>query len=1534
MRPKKLLSLLLALVMVMSMFTITTTTVSAANTGKIKNVIYMIPDGGGTVPVDMADAVKQAGGMNRTLYPYATQQTVNKMYMKDYLIAGVETSAIGTSGPTDSAAAGTALATGYKSGLYMIGINPSNKPVANILEAAQLSGRKTGLVADYEFVHATPAAFGAHTINRSDYRMMAEQMINQGIDVILCSGLNNNMCKYSAAPTEIANRGYTIINNKAQLNTIQRGDKVWSNLPYHSFDYQNTAATPTLAELTSTAIRALENDTGFFMMVEGSSIDTGGHDNNALEMVGNYIAFDEAVKVAIEYAKGRTDTVVMIAPDHDTGGMNIVNKSTAVTQIRNGQNPTTAGLTWSSKDHTARNGGVYLYVPAGISYPSGTSSNPGVASNYTNYVIGNNKLAPYLADCMGINLDTATSQLFVNVSSMGTYTRTYDSESGSNNFTGTFKFNNANCTIDANQSYAMLDGKKVDLDGQIAVYEYYTGKFYVPQKLLNYINGTEVPDDDATTGGGTSGNTSLITETSITSMGTAATFWGNVSSYENVTNNGNTSFTIQPGGYVTFNVPVANAGLYYLQVKSSGGNTMLDTITNDVYYAMLPVKSAEANYYFNNGNYEFLYLPTGKTTMKMMNVGNEACTISDIQLVATKFAVDAGVTPTRADAKIRATWTYAAQDQAGYFNKYTSGNENTTTLAPGAYTTVTVSGLPYSGIYAAQLKLSALSGTAKVRLTTGNGYYADYELTAVNTWTNRMTPPKDEPIYFNKGDNTLYIENIGSTAFTMAEYDFGMLNAGNHLDFSYLLKQSDRLPGDGTVVPVPTATPVPTPTLDPNTVSYTAPCAGVFQVTSDKAVTLTNETGHIVTLAAGATGKLFLVKGFNKITTTDTSANLTFNVMKNQGLDYVTQVATTGFTITDENATSSAFTVAANSSTTLNVTVPASGMYYLSYQKWNPTNEVYTMETDTGLYAAVKDTTSGWNHYGLDNTVEYVYLREGANTITVKNPTSSSVSFEQVRVSKTSNFSTALGWDNVKVIVEEGIVPTPTTTPTPTTAPTATPTPTVKPTATPTPTSAPSGNIPPIPAKTIDSWNGKYSNVGIDYGTEYFPGGSKVYVGSEVSNYATDYYKAPGSSVIYTYNAPYTGVYVFQTFAGDYAKGTAGFEISTEEGYYWQVNRTKTGWSSGDGTDALIFLREGENEITVTWNGEGSAGLYEIDIGLFNESGDYSSMAFYNLVPYRGTEVEPTPTPTPAPTGDITFTAPCAGVYEVTSDKAVTLTNETGHKVSLTAGTTGKLFLVKGENVITTTDKTASLTFTVMENQGVDYITSVATNGQFTITLNDVYYSTPVTVPANSSVTINVDVAETGMYYLSYQKSDAVTNEEYIISTDTGFYGAVKNSTSGWNHYAADGTLEYAYIKAGANTITITNPTNTAVTFNQIRLSDTTGTTAGIGWDNVKIVIEEIEEPEEPEISEFKNFALNGDTASVSYVKTSADDTDVVTLYVAEYAGNKLVQINLVVIDLSLQEVGTAKDYSVSLPSASSGTVKAMLLTNNLVPLF
>ncbi|MBR5239758.1 MAG: alkaline phosphatase, partial [Clostridia bacterium] len=926
MRLKKLLSLMLALMMVMSMFTITATTVSAANTGKVKNVIYIIGDGAGFEPFKLADAVKQAGGI-KNVYPNAITQTTNKLYIKDYLVGGVTTYPAGAS-VTDSAASGTALAVGHKAGLYSIGVDAYLNPKANILEAAELKGKRVGVVSKYEFSHATPAAFTAHYYNRGVYRPMSEQAVYQDYDVNLCPGIE--IASFNNVKSLIQQRGYRFVNNKTDLANVKSGDKIWSNLNgyTHPFDIKKSASDANLLDMTKAAITALDgSNEGFAVMIEAAMIDTGGHDNDALENVGDYIEWDETCKWAIEWAQAKGDTIVVMTADHDTGGMNIVNQSTAVSQIRSGVNPTSA-LTWDSKDHTARNVPLCIYAPAGITMPSGTSSTPGNMNNFTNYVIDNDDIAPWIADCLGLDLADATDELFVNVTSKGSITPKTD-ENGATNTCATFKFSGVNVSIEANQSVATINGDKVDLGGQIAVWEPYNNRFYVPQRLLDYMATGDYPlvpltwtgnvkaqegfngyyGDFAVNAAGsltlapgatasftwnapytgvygmqikcasigtpttlratvgdyygdyyftTTGwsnnpamyqdqaiyfkagtNTinvenvgsanitisefdfgrldatgfdsmdyldfckrvdglepeenALITTTAITKMGTAGTFWGNVSTYEGVTNVNNTAITMAAGGWATFNVPVATDGLYYLKVKASGGNTTLNILANDEYYGDLAVGTADQYYTAGtDGDYEIIYLPVGKATVKVQNTGSAATTISDIQFGATQDLVDAGITPTKNDAKKMATWVGAAQDQDGYFNGYTSDGEPEVTLAPGEFTTITVNDIPYTGVYAFQLRLPTISGTAKVRVTTDKGYYGDYAITEANTWTNRMTPGQDQPIYFTTGTNTFYIENIGTTSFYIKDYDIGRMDGGNSMDFAYLLKQTDR----------------------------------------------------------------------------------------------------------------------------------------------------------------------------------------------------------------------------------------------------------------------------------------------------------------------------------------------------------------------------------------------------------------------------------------------------------------------------------------------------------------------------------------------------------------------------------------------------------------------------------------------------------------------------------------------------------------------------------------------------------------------
>jgi len=443
----------------------TTFAASVSETPTIKNVIYMIPDGGAMAPFFLAEAVKG-----------------EDMYLKEYLV-GAETTYSASDAVTDSAAGGTALSSGYKTNNGYIGIDPSKRPHANILEACQDAGKKTGMVVTVEWTNATPAAFSAHDVSRYNMTTMSEQIVNQGIDVVFgnthSAFSTSNWFKDSA----LEERGYKIISNPDEVDSIEKGDRVWGKLADGAVD---------LATLTGKTIEALDCDEeGFFLMVEGSAIDLGGHANDATYMVDEYLEFDAACEVAIEYAKERNDTAVIIAPDHDTGGLSYdySNIDKIVSDIKNDIN--TSLISWETTGHTNRNGGVFMYLPEGISYPSGieptkaeqvkteffnaygnfSASYPAAATN----VIDNTDIAEFVASLVNVDFDAVSEKLFVDVTEEGTYDQVSE----------VFSFTNQNIQVKRNESCATINGKTVSLDGEVAVYV--EGRFYVPARLLTYF---------------------------------------------------------------------------------------------------------------------------------------------------------------------------------------------------------------------------------------------------------------------------------------------------------------------------------------------------------------------------------------------------------------------------------------------------------------------------------------------------------------------------------------------------------------------------------------------------------------------------------------------------------------------------------------------------------------------------------------------------------------------------------------------------------------------------------------------------------------------------------------------------------------------------------------------------------------------------------------------------------------------------------------------------------------------------------------
>ncbi|WP_084233533.1 alkaline phosphatase [Papillibacter cinnamivorans] len=302
---------------------------------KIKNVIVLIPDGMSVDDVTLARWYKSYDAVSGTVdtsVSLALDKMASGLVRTYWEKAGV------TGAITDSAPAATAMATGVKSNDKYIGVTYDQKPLATVLEAAKSTGRATGLVATSNIQHATPAGYSSHYPDRSKYEILAEQQVYNDIDVVYGAG-----SKYLAGRADNENmintlklNGYEYVTTRDQMEAVTSG-KVWgmfaaSDMAYEMDRDETAAAQPSLAEMTDSAIRLLSQDEdGFFLMVEGSKIDWAAHANDPIGVISDVLAFDDAVSVALDYAKAHQDTIVIAMTDHGNGGLTIGNADTSST---------------------------------------------------------------------------------------------------------------------------------------------------------------------------------------------------------------------------------------------------------------------------------------------------------------------------------------------------------------------------------------------------------------------------------------------------------------------------------------------------------------------------------------------------------------------------------------------------------------------------------------------------------------------------------------------------------------------------------------------------------------------------------------------------------------------------------------------------------------------------------------------------------------------------------------------------------------------------------------------------------------------------------------------------------------------------------------------------------------------------------------------------------------------------------------------------------------------------------------------------
>lgn len=225
---------------------------------------------------------------------------------------------------TDSAAAGTALATGHKTVNYRVGETPEGEPVKSLAEAARDAGKAVGLVTDSYLWDATPAAFAAHVTSRGDHAGVAAQMAAGGFEVLLGEedpGLSDDD-EGGAIPESFSRRGYQVVRRPEALSS-SAGGKVLGLFDADAIDDPGRA--PELAELAAFALDRLAGDAdGFVLMVETEETDTGAHAHDFGRVVRGMAALDRAVEVAVDFARRDRQTLVVVTADHETGGLSLL----------------------------------------------------------------------------------------------------------------------------------------------------------------------------------------------------------------------------------------------------------------------------------------------------------------------------------------------------------------------------------------------------------------------------------------------------------------------------------------------------------------------------------------------------------------------------------------------------------------------------------------------------------------------------------------------------------------------------------------------------------------------------------------------------------------------------------------------------------------------------------------------------------------------------------------------------------------------------------------------------------------------------------------------------------------------------------------------------------------------------------------------------------------------------------------------------------------------------------------------------------
>lgn len=304
---------------------------------EVKNVILLIGDG---------------MGLAQSYAAYLANDKSLSMYTMPY--TGLSITSCADREVTDSGAGGTAIATGHKANYKAIGLDENNISHPSLLKIAKQYGKSTAIVCSCDLTHATPAAFVANVKNRDLQEQIALSYLEEYCDIALGGGAERFTSKGRKDKLNLidslAKRGYAVVYSEDELSKCE-SEKIFGlfaegHLP---------EASKRGGVMQQNMLKALEqldkNPNGFFMMLEGSRIDMEAHLNKYDAMVEETLDFDRCVAIALDFAKRKGNTLVVVTADHETGGLTLPAKGSK-TQDK-----------WTTLNHTGVPVPIYSFGP-------------------------------------------------------------------------------------------------------------------------------------------------------------------------------------------------------------------------------------------------------------------------------------------------------------------------------------------------------------------------------------------------------------------------------------------------------------------------------------------------------------------------------------------------------------------------------------------------------------------------------------------------------------------------------------------------------------------------------------------------------------------------------------------------------------------------------------------------------------------------------------------------------------------------------------------------------------------------------------------------------------------------------------------------------------------------------------------------------------------------------------------------------------------------------------------------------------------